>query len=129
MCIRDRYGLDINSGTIHRPTQKDYMSYCSPRWISLYTHARLIDNAVFSPTSTHSPLRIPEPVSYTHLDVYKRQTVDWLGSIGWSPALRGRRSWILASSAVLSLHLVVDRFACLAHAVAGAALSLCGAAC
>jgi hypothetical protein len=56
------YGLDINSGTIHRPTQKDYMSYCSPRWISLYTHARLIDNAVFSPTSTHSPLRIPELV-------------------------------------------------------------------
>lgn len=54
------YGLDINNGTIHPPGRKDYMSYCGPRWISLYTHARLVDNEVFSPTTTDSPIRIPE---------------------------------------------------------------------
>jgi hypothetical protein len=43
------YGLDINDGTIHPPAEKDYMSYCWPKWISLFHHARLINNAKFSP--------------------------------------------------------------------------------
>jgi hypothetical protein len=43
------YGLDINNGEIHPPAEKDYMSYCSPRWISLFHHARLINNSKFSP--------------------------------------------------------------------------------
>src|SRR5581483_9301129 len=44
------YGLDINNGTIHQPNEKDYMSYCSPPWISLYHHGRLINNSKFNPT-------------------------------------------------------------------------------
>ncbi|MDZ4829769.1 MAG: hypothetical protein SGJ09_06170 [Phycisphaerae bacterium] len=43
------YGVDITNGTIHPPTDKDYMSYCSPPWISLYHHARLVGNARFNP--------------------------------------------------------------------------------
>lgn len=43
------YGLNINSGTIHPPAEKDYMSYCGPVWISLYHHTRLINNAKFDP--------------------------------------------------------------------------------
>ncbi len=54
------YGLDINNGTIHPPAEKDYMSYCSPRWISLYHHARLINNAKFDPQNVGPKWRIPE---------------------------------------------------------------------
>ncbi len=43
------YGLDITNGTIHPPTEKDYMSYCGPQWISLYHHARLAYNDAFAP--------------------------------------------------------------------------------
>jgi hypothetical protein len=45
------YGLDITNGTIHPPTQKDYMSYCGPAWISLYHHAKLVYNDAFNPRS------------------------------------------------------------------------------
>ncbi|MET0487051.1 MAG: hypothetical protein ABW216_15215 [Candidatus Rokuibacteriota bacterium] len=43
------YGLDITNGTIHPPTEKDYMSYCGPVWISLYHHAKLAYNDAFNP--------------------------------------------------------------------------------
>ena len=43
------YGLDITNGTIHPPTEKDYMSYCGPAWISLYHHAKLAYNDAFNP--------------------------------------------------------------------------------
>lgn len=56
------YGLDINNGIIHPPSEKDYMSYCSPRWISLYHHARLIDNAKFDPQDVGPKWRIPKLV-------------------------------------------------------------------
>lgn len=37
------YGLDINDGTIFEPNATfDYMSYCTPRWMSLYQYNRLI---------------------------------------------------------------------------------------
>lgn len=37
------YGLDIADGTIFTPNgTSDYMSYCGPRWMSLYQHNRLI---------------------------------------------------------------------------------------
>jgi len=46
------YGLDINTGAIHDPTSKDFMSYCkaNPPWISLYHYRRLINVDKFSPT-------------------------------------------------------------------------------
>jgi len=43
------FGLDIRDGTIHPPTEKDYMSYCGPRWISIFTHAKLSFNDAFHP--------------------------------------------------------------------------------
>ncbi len=43
------YGLDITNGTLHPPTEKDYMSYCGPAWISLYHHAKLAYNDAFNP--------------------------------------------------------------------------------
>ena len=45
------YGLDINNGNIANPnTAEDFMSYCSPRWISVFTHNYLINRPEFSPT-------------------------------------------------------------------------------
>jgi hypothetical protein len=44
------YGLDITNGSIHAPSEKDYMGYCGPPvWISLYHHARLFGNDKFNP--------------------------------------------------------------------------------
>jgi hypothetical protein len=44
------YGLDINNGAIANPnTAEDFMSYCGPRWISLYTHNYLINIAGLDP--------------------------------------------------------------------------------
>lgn len=56
------YGLDINDGSIHPPAQKDFMSYCGPRWTSIYTHQRLTNNAIFAPRSVYPRIRIPELV-------------------------------------------------------------------
>jgi hypothetical protein len=39
------YGLDITNGTLHPPTDKDYMSYCGPAWISLYNPRRRLQHA------------------------------------------------------------------------------------
>ncbi len=39
------YGLDIRSGFMYDPnTARDYMSYCNPRWMSLYQHERLLQH-------------------------------------------------------------------------------------
>jgi hypothetical protein len=44
------YGLDINNGNIANPnTAEDFMSYCGPRWISLYTHNFLVNIAGLTP--------------------------------------------------------------------------------
>jgi hypothetical protein len=44
------YGLDISNGNVFSPqTAVDYMSYCSPRWMSLYQHSRLIGHARLDP--------------------------------------------------------------------------------
>jgi hypothetical protein len=60
------YGLDIGDGTIHPPTEKDYMSYCSPNfWISLYHYARLCYNERFTPrtvgTQRYRPPDLVDP--------------------------------------------------------------------
>jgi len=44
------YGLNINTGTVVPPQTKDYMSYCNPRWISLYHHGRLLNHATLHPS-------------------------------------------------------------------------------
>jgi len=45
------YGCDITNGTIYPPNNvKDFMSYCGPRWISLYHMQRLINHQRLNPT-------------------------------------------------------------------------------
>lgn len=44
------FGLDIRSGTIYDPQlTADYMSYCPPRWMSLYQHERLLGHPRLAP--------------------------------------------------------------------------------
>ena len=44
------YGLNINTGTVLPPQTKDYMSYCGPRWMSLYHHGRLVNHTTLHPS-------------------------------------------------------------------------------
>jgi hypothetical protein len=47
------YGLDISNGNIFSPALfKDMMSYCPPRWISLYNYGRLTNNPNLAPVRT-----------------------------------------------------------------------------
>lgn len=44
------FGLDIRGGTIFDPQlTADYMSYCPPRWMSLYQHERLLEHPRLMP--------------------------------------------------------------------------------
>ncbi|MEH6415871.1 M66 family metalloprotease [Pseudomonas sp. CGJS7] len=44
------FGFDIRDGTIHDPQLvADYMSYCRPRWMSLYQHRRLLSHPRLAP--------------------------------------------------------------------------------
>ncbi len=44
------YGIDISSGAIKPPsTFKDFMSYCGPRWVSLFVYGRLTNNTALDP--------------------------------------------------------------------------------
>jgi hypothetical protein len=58
------YGLDVSNGQVHRPTEKDLMSYCGPPWISLYHQGRLTNNARLNPTPVRRQ-RWKEPL-YIH---------------------------------------------------------------
>lgn len=45
------YGLDTSTGAIKPPDMfKDFMSYCGPKWISLYVTGRLTNNPALDPT-------------------------------------------------------------------------------
>ncbi len=44
------YGLDINNGNIANPQNaEDFMSYCGPRWISIFTHNFLVNQPSLTP--------------------------------------------------------------------------------
>ena len=44
------FGLDISTGLVPTPdTARDYMSYCVPFWVSLYTYRNLIANPKLNP--------------------------------------------------------------------------------
>lgn len=44
------YGLDISTGAIMPPNMfKDFMSYCGPRWVSLFVYGRLTNNNGLDP--------------------------------------------------------------------------------
>ena len=51
------YGLNIDTGAIMHPgVFRDFMSYCGPRWISLYHYNRLVNNEALDPTRVCTPL-------------------------------------------------------------------------
>ncbi|WP_316575658.1 IPT/TIG domain-containing protein [Nocardia canadensis] len=46
------YGVDLTTLTLFNPrTANDFMSYCGPQWISLFTHDFLINQARLTPTA------------------------------------------------------------------------------
>ncbi|WP_164886757.1 IPT/TIG domain-containing protein [Piscinibacter defluvii] len=45
------YGLDNRDGSIHPPTEFDFMSYCGPRWVSLHNHALYVNAAGLNPVT------------------------------------------------------------------------------
>jgi IPT/TIG domain len=50
MASTGEYGLDINNGNISNPNDaEDFMSYCGPRWISVFTHRFLVNRAGLTP--------------------------------------------------------------------------------
>lgn len=50
MASTGEYGLDISNGAIKPPSGfKDFMSYCGPRWVSLFVYGRLTNNAALDP--------------------------------------------------------------------------------
>jgi hypothetical protein len=62
------YGLDITNGTVHPPTEKDFMSYCGPFvWISLFHHQRLTGNARLNPTTVRAERWKPPMYIHPHL--------------------------------------------------------------
>ena len=53
MASTGEYGMDISNGNIKTPAIfKDLMSYCGPKWISLYNHGRLTNNSDLNPVHT-----------------------------------------------------------------------------
>jgi hypothetical protein len=47
------YGLNINNGDVLDPNNsEDYMSYCGPRWVSIYSHKHMANNPTLIPTKT-----------------------------------------------------------------------------
>ena len=50
MASTGEYGLDINNGNIANPNNaEDFMSYCGPQWISIFTHNFLVNVARLTP--------------------------------------------------------------------------------
>lgn len=50
MASTGEFGLDINNGNIADPaTAEDFMSYCGPRWMSLFTHNFLVNAGQLTP--------------------------------------------------------------------------------
>ncbi len=50
MASTGEYGLDISNGAIKSPAMfKDFMSYCWPKWVSLFVYGRLTNNTALDP--------------------------------------------------------------------------------
>jgi hypothetical protein len=50
MASTGEYGIDISNGAIKSPaTFKDFMSYCGPKWVSLFVYGRLTNNPALDP--------------------------------------------------------------------------------
>lgn len=70
------YGLDISTGAIKPPASfKDLMSYCGPRWVSLFVYGRLTNHARLD------PVRVCEDRPWWRDEIlYERQLIPekWL---------------------------------------------------
>ena len=56
------YGLDVDTGVIQQPNERDLMSYCGGNWFSLYHYGKLTNNDRFNPSSIYRPPHIDIPV-------------------------------------------------------------------
>lgn len=67
------FGLDVSTGTIYDPaTAKDYMSYCSPPWTSLYHYNGQIGSSWFNPRYVSSRDR---PPWWDHEKLYREYSI------------------------------------------------------
>jgi len=67
------FGLDVSTGTIYDPaTAKDYMSYCSPPWTSLYRYNSQIGSNWFNPRYVASGDR---PPWWDHYKIYREYSI------------------------------------------------------
>src|SRR5262249_47124303 len=72
------YGLDTRSGNIHRPQNtKDFMSYCSPRWISLYGYQAFINSFMLNPTAAM------EAMTVSNEEINKGAPADLISVLGF----------------------------------------------
>ena len=81
------YGLDVNNGAIKAPgSYKDFMSYCYPKWISLYHHGRLFGSSVLNPESVCNAdlwwLEVAEPHGPFVLTAVAEDVVSMIAVIG-----------------------------------------------
>jgi hypothetical protein len=84
------YGLDINSGAIANPNDaEDFMSYCGPRWMSVFTYNFLTNIAGLTPQviPTGSGAAAPrliedEPVRFERDERVIESLIHMLGVIG-----------------------------------------------
>jgi hypothetical protein len=67
------FGLDVSTGTIYDPaTAKDYMSYCSPPWTSLYHYNGQIGSSWFNPRYISTGDR---PPWWDHYKLYREYSI------------------------------------------------------
>lgn len=52
-------GLDVFSGKLYAPTTKDFMSYCTPKWISDYTYNFLFEAQQKTTTAAYDLMSAP----------------------------------------------------------------------
>jgi len=84
------YGLDINSGAIANPNDsEDFMSYCGPRWMSLFTYNFLTNIATLTPqviptgSGSAAPRLIEdEPMRFERDERAIEPMIHMLGMIG-----------------------------------------------
>lgn len=57
------YGMDPTTGTVYSPNfGRDFMSYCGPRWISLYHYRALLQHSLLDPMWISSPSDLLPPL-------------------------------------------------------------------
>ena len=88
------YGLDVNNGAIKAPgTYKDFMSYCYPKWISLYHHGLSFGSSMLNPESVCNAdlwwLEVAEPHGPLRLTAAAEDVVSLIAVIG-ADGSRGR---------------------------------------